>query len=255
MADRLPTAWRRYSRDQYIEMIHGWLGRPQGRWIKTDLWEETTPSRALLDHLPGPVWTGIDISHEVASRANAPRSRVVADVRRLPFRTAAFDGALSTSTLDHFPSVDDVRASLEELRRVLAPGARLLLTLDNPSNPMIRLRNALPARVARTSGLVPFDVGVTLSERRGRDELRHAGFEVKRTGFLLHVPLIIGTRLAGFGWYARHVMPWFDRLGTTALRSLTGHYVAFLAVVPASGGTPYDSSSEAPSEAPSEAVT
>jgi SAM-dependent methyltransferase len=226
--DRLPAAWRVHCRDRYLDLIVGWLGPLSGRWMKTDLWEETTPARSLIDRLAGPMWVGVDLSFEVASRAGAG-CRVVADMRRLPFRSGAFDGILSTSTLDHFPSPSDLRRSLTELRRALAPGGRFLVTFDNPANPLIRLRNALPAALARATGLVPYVTGCTLSERTGRDELTRCGFEVTRTGFLLHVPLIVGTRLARFGWYAREVMPWLERLGSTPVRAWTGHYVAFLA--------------------------
>jgi ubiquinone/menaquinone biosynthesis C-methylase UbiE len=48
---------------------------------------------------------------------------VVADVNRLPFRDACFDYVVSRYTLHH----TDLNASLPEVRRVLAPGGRLLL--------------------------------------------------------------------------------------------------------------------------------
>ena len=48
----------------------------------------------------------------------------VADLARLPFRNGSFGAALNIVVLEH---VRDPRAVLEELSRVLAPGARLLL--------------------------------------------------------------------------------------------------------------------------------
>ena len=48
----------------------------------------------------------------------------VADLARLPFRDGSFGAALNIVVLEH---VRDPRAVLQELNRVLAPGARLLL--------------------------------------------------------------------------------------------------------------------------------
>ena len=48
----------------------------------------------------------------------------VADLARLPFRDGSFGAAINIVVLEH---VRDPRAVLEELSRVLAPGARLLL--------------------------------------------------------------------------------------------------------------------------------
>jgi ubiquinone/menaquinone biosynthesis C-methylase UbiE len=174
---------------------------------------------------------GIDVSSAVVVRAGpAARRAVVADARALPFRRGAFDGVLSTSTLDHFAVVDDIDRSLAELARVLCTGGRLVLTLDNAANPLIAARNALPRGVARRTGLVPFAVGVTLDEAGGRRALARAGLEVDAVEHLLHAPHVVGTRLAAVGWWAEHVLPRFAGLARTRLASRTGHFVAFLAV-------------------------
>ena len=112
---------------------------------------------------------------------------------------------------------------------MLAPGAPLVLTLDNPDNPLIRLRNKLPYSVSRRTGLVPFFVGKTLDEIDGRRALEDAGFKVEGVTYVLHAPHLIGTRPARWNWYARSALPAFDRLATTKLARWTGHYVAFLA--------------------------
>jgi ubiquinone/menaquinone biosynthesis C-methylase UbiE len=206
-----------------------WIGAPEGRWLKTDLFEERSADHAVLP-LGSAEWVGLDLSSVVAreSRARA-RSVCVADVRRLPFASRSFDGVLSTSTLDHFEHRSDIDRALRELHRVLAPRAPLVLTLDNPDNPLIRLRNALPYSMSRRTGLVPFFVGRTLDEIDGRHALEDAGFKVERVTYVLHAPHLVGTRPARWNWYAKNVLPAFDRLATTKLARWTGHYVAFLA--------------------------
>ena len=229
LPDNLPAGWREHARRQHLALIHRWVGAPSGRWLKTDVFEELEAPRALIPSLTTAHWVGMDISRQIGGLA---RASVVADVRQLPFPDRAFDGVLSTSTLDHFDDRLELFQALCELHRTLRPGSRLVLTLDNPQNPLVRLRNAIPFRVATRTGLVPFPLGVTLSEKEGREALAEAGFLVEQTEFLLHTPFIVGTRLARFDWYARRLLPIFDRLGSVALGRWTGHFVAFLAAVP-----------------------
>jgi SAM-dependent methyltransferase len=216
-----------------------WVGAPAGRWLKTDLFEEGLPDRALLPSLPSAAWVGIDVAPEAVARARpAVRRALVADVRALPFRAGAFDGVLSTSTLDHFEHDADIDRSLAELARVLAAGGRLILTLDNGANPLIRARNALPRPVAARTGLVPFAVGATHDEPGGREALARAGFAVDATAHVLHAPHVVGTRLARFGWWERVVLPRFAALASTPAARRTGHFVAFLATRPSPGRRP-----------------
>ena len=51
--------------------------------------------------------------------------KVLADVNRLPFRDACFDYVVSRYTLHH----TDLDASLPEVRRVLAPGGLLAISV------------------------------------------------------------------------------------------------------------------------------
>ena len=80
---------------------------------------------------------GVDLAE-----AEVPGLRpVVADVRELPFEDGSFDLALCISTLEHVGRDNDVysvdapreeagdEAALHELRRVLAPGGRLLVSV------------------------------------------------------------------------------------------------------------------------------
>lgn len=54
---------------------------------------------------------------------------VRADLRALPFETGAFDAVFCVSVIEHLP-LDEIPCALAELRRILRPGARLLLTTD-----------------------------------------------------------------------------------------------------------------------------
>ena len=226
--DALPDGWRRHARRAHLDLLCRWVGEPTGRWLKTDLYEERDEARALLPALPTGSWVGADLSGETVRRSGV-RPGVAADVRRLPFAAGTFDGVLSTSTLDHFEELASLHAALAELRRVIAGDGRLVLTLDNPGNPLIRLRNALPDPVARRTGLVPFSVGRTLGLDDGARALRQHGFEVTDTALLLHAPHVVGTRLARFGAWERHALPRFDRLAGRRLGRTTAHFVAFLA--------------------------
>ena len=206
-----------------------WIGETKGRWLKTDLQEERSAVRSLVPELGG-TWLGIDVAATVAKEAAATDVMgSAADVRRLPFRDDAFDGILSTSTLDHFHDVAEIDVSLHELRRVMAPGGRMVLTLDNPENPLILLRNRLPDRSRRATGLVQFHVGPTLSAAAGTAALERSGFEVLAVEHLLHAPHIVGTRAARWSWFERRALPWFDGLAHTRAGRFSGHYVAFLA--------------------------
>lgn len=229
--DTLPAGWRRHARLEHLALVQRWIGRPAGRWLKTDLFEELSEERALVPCLSSAHWVGTDLSLAVARRSagHLAKTAVVVDARHLPFGDGSFDGVLSTSTLDHFDDLGQLQAALVELHRVLRSDGRLLLTLDNPRNPLVGLRNRLPPRLARRTGLVPFSVGATLDEPSGRRALAAAGFAVEASAHLLHAPHIVGTRLARFGWYERRVLPATARLGATRLAPRTGHFVAFLA--------------------------
>jgi SAM-dependent methyltransferase len=79
---------------------------------------------------PGGRVTGIDVSVAAVERAHArfgsnPHVQVeVADVHDLPFRDASFEAARADRVLLHLERPD---AALAEMRRVLAPGGRLVI--------------------------------------------------------------------------------------------------------------------------------
>ena len=188
--------WYRYMDDIYRTLIPPDVRGPS---LKTDLFEE---ARGLgpFRRLPGPRF-GIDESPGVAHAAlealagQAVSGRVaVSDVRRLPFADGAFGFVLSGSTLDHFHDAADLHAGLDELVRVLAPGGTLSLTLDNPHNPVLKMRRGLP-RLSATR-LQPYFVGETLTRGEGVAALRRAGLVVERVGAIAHAPRDPVMRLA-----------------------------------------------------------
>ncbi len=82
---------------------------------------------AVRSHEPSVALTGVDISGDVVRRAR-PRFPEVslheAPVEALPFSAASFDAAFAVNVAYFWPDLD---AACAELRRVLAPGGRLVL--------------------------------------------------------------------------------------------------------------------------------
>jgi SAM-dependent methyltransferase len=138
---------------------------------------------------------GIDIAQGAARGAasRAPSSGfsfLAADVRRLPFGPETFDVVISTSTLDHFALRADLDAALDELVRVVRPGGRLVITLDNPRNPMFFL-----LRAWSHTRWCPFRLGHTLSLAELTRSLEALGMQVLATDWLIHNPRLLSTLL------------------------------------------------------------
>ena len=203
--DRL---WREYTDRLQIALLDRWLDHPechasgaQPTALKTDLFDEVA-GRGIVSYLStkGFCTTGIDISPVVvaeALRQNPELHGHVADVRTLPFADASFDLVYSGSTLDHFATVADIAQAMQELVRVLRPAGRLLLTLDNPLNPLVWLRNGPLLKMLRRWGIVPYSVGATLGPKRLANLVRESGLEVLQTEAILHCPRVLAVWRAG----------------------------------------------------------
>ena len=238
--------WRRHSDAINGALVARWLDPAmQARVLKTDLFDEAmgVGLAPLLGTRACRV-AAIDIAPSVL-RAAATRypdlDIVAADVRRLPFADASFDAVVSNSTLDHFGARDDIRTALAGLNRVLRPGGRLVLTMDNLRHPGVALRNAIPVSWLKLSGLVPYPIGATLGPRGLARMVRDAGFDVVEMDALLHCPRALavrrartlergGNRAAQRRFLAR--LGRWERLARLPLRFVTGHYVGILARKP-----------------------
>jgi SAM-dependent methyltransferase len=244
--DRL---WREYSDRLQIALLDRWLedcgehsGDAPPAALKTDLFDEVA-GRGIVRHLSdrGFRTTGIDISPVVVSEAvsrNPDLHAHRADVRHLPFADAAFDVVYSGSTLDHFATVADIDRGVRELVRVLRPSGRLLLTLDNPLNPLVWLRNGPLLGILRYSGIVPYHVGATLGPRRLADLVQSSGMDVLQTTAILHCPRVLAVRRARTfeeretsrrERFLESLLRW-EHLEQWPSRFLSGHFVAILAI-------------------------
>jgi ubiquinone/menaquinone biosynthesis C-methylase UbiE len=151
-----------------------WLaGGARGRVL--DLGTGTGRNLPRLGGTPPPV--GLDPCARSLARARRRRPGallVQARAEALPFRDGAFDTVVSGLA---FCSVDDPQASLEEIRRVLAPGGALRMLEHVRSEH--RLRGAIqdwvqPAWTAVAGGCRP--------NRETERTVEGAGFAVERDG-------------------------------------------------------------------------
>jgi arylsulfatase A-like enzyme/GT2 family glycosyltransferase len=239
----LPSLLARHKGEVTLGLIRTrWsVGAPARRVLKTDLYEEAFGEDHLLFRRSGPWWSprgvGIDVSMPVLRRARERAKEsglpwlgpVCADVRRLPFRAEVFDLILSTSTLDHFPCEGDLVDSCAELARVTDVHGALFLTMDNPRNPWIFLRN-LPwvERAFRDCGILSVPLGRTLSWERMRGILAAQGWRCSAPSFLLHYPRALLIPVArhwrnAAGPIHRFIVA-LDRLGNTSCARTTGLY-------------------------------
>jgi len=236
--------WREHSDIVNRALVEEWVPPGGvGTLMKTDAFDEAA-SQGLDDllaaHATNVVY--IDLSFRMlrsASRAHGSISAVCCDVRQLPFASGSIAAIVSNSTLDHFPSVQPIITSLGELSRVLCSEGRLLLTMDNPVNPLIRLRQWLPQRLLRRVGLVPYFVGATLGPAQLRRCLVEAGFQVRHIGAILHCPRVFAVfcsrvlqRWASPRTRSRFlaVLLGFERLKRWPTKYLSGYYVSVSAV-------------------------
>jgi SAM-dependent methyltransferase len=239
---RLPL-WRAHADAVNCAWVRAALGGcTHGRVLKTDAFDEAVGPGLIGDLCAAsPCVVGIDLSLP-ALRAGRARYRhwalAAADVRSLPFGDGCFDVVVSISTLDHFESKDEIAGALRDLHRVLRPGGLLLLTLDNPDNPIVYLRNRLPFPVLHALGLLPYFVGATCGRRELRELLTRTGFEVDGLSALLHCPRALAIGCASLLESARWLplrqaflgsLMAFEVGARLPSRFLTGYFVAAVA--------------------------
>ncbi|MBL0169911.1 MAG: class I SAM-dependent methyltransferase [Gemmatimonadaceae bacterium] len=226
------------KREVHLAWIRRWQWqlRP-GLVLKTDLFEDAFGDDTLLPALlaDGQRIVGIDWLPPVVRRA-AQRFRgaallpLAADCRSLPLASASVAAVLSPSTLDHFPSPADFDQSIAELARVIEPGGLLLITLDNPHNPLY-----WALRLLSRAGWTPFPIGYTPAPSTLDRRLQAEGFEVLGREWLVHNPRLVTTALFVtlqklLGRRAdplvAMLLSLFDMLGGLPTRSITACFVA-----------------------------
>ena len=239
---RRDPVWRAHSDEVYVRLLERWLPSGRRRVLKTDLFDE-----AVADGVYPAVQrlTGTIVGFDVASRVTAtacnryPRLRgIVADARQLPFDDGAFDTVISLSSLDHFPVRDDIRRSLLELHRVMTPDGRLIVTLDNLTNPIVALRNRVPHRLLHALRLVPYRMGMTYTGRALVSLLRACRFDVEDVTYVVHCPRVVAvviarlverTESAALRAAFLRSLTRCERLAKSPIAALTGYYTAALA--------------------------
>ena len=233
---------RRINLEVVRQALEG-LDAPPRVVLKTDLFEEANGDDQLLFDLDvGQLAAlGFDRCADTAVRAGGRSPRCpwplfVADARELCLATGSVDLIISTSTLDHMERAADIEQALRELYRVLRPGGRLALTLDNPWNPVYPVLQVLCA-----TPWAPFELGRTI--RRGKLDrvLRDIGFEELAWRPIVHNPRLVSTayfmalrRLMGAGaepWIAR-ALDLFDRFEDLPTRWISCCFNAVCAVKP-----------------------
>ncbi|HMB96702.1 MAG TPA: class I SAM-dependent methyltransferase [Tepidisphaeraceae bacterium] len=239
--DHPDSVWRAHSDAVNTALLERWLGDLHvERLLKTDAFDEACSQglfKMLSLHAQSVI--SIDISAETlaAARERHPAlNGAVTDVRRLAFADETFDVIVSNSTLDHFPTLGELESAIGELHRVLRSGGRLVLTLDNPLNPIVALRNALPFTWLNRAGVVPYYVGATCTPRRLRSMVQRAGFEVSEVGAVLHTPRVMAVALSrtmtpGSAMSRRFLkcLMFFESLARWPTRYFTGYFTAISA--------------------------
>lgn len=242
--------WRAHLKEVYQRLRARW--RNEG-WtehaLKTDLYDEAISRHHLISLLGGDCRhiVGADVSFETAQAAKERLEKTwrrwdqiaVSDARDQAFKTGSFGEILSNSTLDHFLSRNELLASLEELHRIMKQGGSLIITLDNPQNPVVWIRNRLPYRLLKRFGIIPYYMGATLSRSELVRALESKGFAICDSTVIVHSPRILAIwagcfigRLQREGIKAgfAKLLGFFERLERFPTRHITGYYVAVKAL-------------------------
>jgi len=153
----------------------------------------------------------------------------------------SIDRVLCGLSLDRFSDRQDLDAALAGLARPLSPGGIMVMTIDNPLNPVVRIRKRLPYRLLRRLHLVSFYIGVTLGPAEARRQMEEAGLIVTNVTAIAHAPRLpavwfsLLTERLGSARLDRalgRVLTSFDRLEKIPTRYRTGYYVAVRAEKP-----------------------
>lgn len=111
----------------------------------------------------------------------------------------------------------------------------MILTMDNPENPIVALRNGLPFSFLNRLGITPYYVGATCTAGELRRLLEKTGFAIQEDTTLMHCPRVIAVALAGLldkfappalSLCFLRVLMSFEWLRGLPTHRLTGHFIA-----------------------------
>ncbi len=144
------------------------------------------------------------------------------DVRDMPYSDAMFDLILFLDTLEHLPFADQPK-SLSEIRRVLKPGGRVIVSVPNLAHLNCRIRLLVCGRLHRTD--VETDHPGERPFVENKQLLRNAGFLIEKcVGVTLTVPWIytrlICKRPARFRWLHDAMEPVARKLVSLAMLTI-----------------------------------
>ncbi len=131
---------------------------------------EVGPGEGAFDR-KGCAWVALNITPRASPT-------VLGDGQALPFRAASFDAAIALEVIEH---VRYPYRLLREVRRVLRPGGRFLLSTPNVATPVNRVALGLLGRFPDDEGLHDgYDVGHIhfFTRRSFRRGVEAEGFEI-----------------------------------------------------------------------------
>lgn len=129
--------------------------------------------------------TAVDISPAALAlyaRHNPVAARLEqADIFRLPFPAATFDGVYNLGVMEHF-TADEIARILGEFRRVLRPGGQALLFWPRTSAPSVWVLRGvhwfLARFVSRSAPLHPPEISLLRGRADAESQLRRGGFRL-----------------------------------------------------------------------------
>jgi SAM-dependent methyltransferase len=245
-----PDILAEHKKKTHLRLLARWADlEGDSRILKTDLFEEASgPDQFLFDlGQRSNSIIGIDVSREIVAQAKRRASQhsvdsskyLCCDVRYLPLKRDSIDLIVSDSTLDHFPSEEDISVALKELARTLRVNGTLILTMDNKHN--LTYPPYALLRLWMKLGLAPYFIGRTLSLAALRRILEREGLSVEESTAIFHYPHPDGLvrwaerllrKLSGgrLDSAIRRGLALLDRLEGKRTKYLTGRYIAVKAV-------------------------
>ncbi|MBX9602420.1 MAG: methyltransferase domain-containing protein [Bryobacteraceae bacterium] len=113
-------------RIEHVKQIADHLGPLDGRVIADLGCGKGRFARVYQERFPAVRLVSVDIAEAMVT--SAPGARCCATLTALPFRTAAFDGAYATESLEH---AVDVELAVSEVCRIVKPGGHIAIIDKN----------------------------------------------------------------------------------------------------------------------------